>query len=262
MKPLDLILTFHGIKVPTAPVFGKAACCMTVGRLIEGREQKSNRVLFAYQEGDVWKATFFDEEPGQFRLTLVSNTLRCSRDVTIDDPVLASGALQVDFRREDCRRQWVPVWVKRWWWKLRDHRARRCNDPSRDERVLSQYRRRFRRGPVGTWLSDSELTLYGTSFEFRPDFTGSIVSWGYDEEVPAREFRWNCVGDCAIEVQPIDGEFDRAEWGIVRYDFKTSRSPYGNRQLLMYDPNKPKYVENGPGFWHSCEPVVLTKPTS
>lgn len=63
-------------------------------------------------------------------------------------------------------------------------------------------------------------------------------------------------------MQPTSGEFEPADWGVVRYDFKTSRSPYVHRRLLMYDPDQPKCVENGPGFWHSCEPVVLAKPTS
>lgn len=102
------------------------------------------------------------------------------------------------------------------------------------------------------------MTLYGTSIEFRPDFTGTIVSWGVDGDQSSREFQWKCVGDYAISVQPTEGEFDPADWGVLRYDFKTSRSPYGHRELLMYEPDKPEYVENGPGFWHSCEPVVLT----
>jgi len=114
MKPIVLILTFRGIEVPTAPMLGKAACGLTLGRLIDGREKKSNRVLFAYQKGEMWKTTFFDEEAGQFRLTLLSATLRCFRDVTINNAELANGVLHVEFCGSDCRRQWVPVFMKRW----------------------------------------------------------------------------------------------------------------------------------------------------
>lgn len=259
MKPIELVLTFRGINVPTALITSKPACGITVGQLIDGREQKSNFLLFAYQNGDVWKTDFLHKELGKVRLTLVSNSFRCFRDVVIDDDVLAKGVLHVEFSREDCHRKWIPVFLKRWWWKLCDYRARRRDDPRRDHHALSQYRRHFRRGPVGKWLSDSELTLYGTSIEFRPNFTGTITNWGSEREESPREFRWKCVGDYAIEVQPTEGKLDPTEWGVLRYDFKVSRNPYGHRQLLMYMPDKPKHVENGPGFWHSCEPVVLNE---
>lgn len=138
MKTIDLIVTFDGIEVATAPVLGKTACGLTVGRLIDGREQESNYVLFAYQDDNVWKTTFFNAQPGQFRLTLISATLRWFHDITINDEVLANGVLHVEFCRYDCRWQWIPVFIKRWWWKLREYRKRRRDAPSRDGRVLSQ----------------------------------------------------------------------------------------------------------------------------
>jgi hypothetical protein len=147
-----------------------------------------------------------------------------------------------------------PVFIQRWCWNLQDFLEKRNDHPRRDQTVLAQYRRRFRRGPFGTWLSAlDDLTEYGSSIEFRRDFTGTIYTWGLDDEEIYRDFRWKVVGDLSIDVQPIDGDLNPDDWGVIEYDFKVARTAYGRRRVLMYSTIQP------PGFWWSAHPMALAK---
>ncbi len=262
-KPVDLILTFRGIDVPTTEMFGKDACSLTFAQIVDGREQRPGPLLLAYQEGIIWRTCLPDVETGQFRLTLISNHTHCSQDVTIDDDVVAQRVLRVEFNRDECRRKWFPVFIKRLWWNLGDFLEKREDDPKRDQRVLSQYRRRFRRGPIGSWLSSHDNLMYGTSIEFRKDFTGTVCAWdclGYDDaSETGRDFQWQCVGDLSIDVQPVDGDLHPEEWGVLKYDFRVSRSAYGKRQVLMYSTDIQEIDGKERGFWLAGHAVTLVE---
>ena len=260
---IDLILTFRGIDVPTMKMLGKDACGLTLRRIIDGREQDSGPLLFAYQEGIIWKSVLPDAEQGQFRLTLINNHFHCAQEVTVNDSVLADRVLRVEFNPEHCRRKLFPHFIRQIWWSLCGFLEKRRENPNRDQKVLSQYRRRFRRGPIGSWLSSHErLTDYGCSFEFREDFTGTAVTWGYDDDDDSeakRDFRWRVVGDFSIDVHPVDGEVNPDDWGILNYEFKVSRSSNGTREMLMYSTNAPEMDNADPGFWWSPHPVTLVE---
>ncbi|MGD0899384.1 MAG: hypothetical protein ABR915_16220 [Thermoguttaceae bacterium] len=266
MQRIDLILTFRGMDVPTVKVTGHDACCLTLREIVDGRKQRSGPLLFAYQEGIIWRTFLTDVKAGQYRLTLISNDLHCAKDVSINDGVLSAGVLHVQFNRDDCHRKLFPAFLRRLWWNLGEFLKNRRDHPSRDHRVLSRYRRRFRRGPVGSWLSSHDmLTIYGTSIEFRKDFTGRVRTWGWgddDNSAVERDFRWQCVGDFSIDVQPVDGDINPEDWGIVEYDFRVSRSAYGTRQLLMYrihSKDGPAVNSDEPGFWWSSHAVALVE---
>ncbi len=256
---IDLILTFRGIDVPTAKIVGRDACILTLRKIVDGREQRSDKHHFAYQNDIIWKMQLNNAKRGEFRLTLVSNDLHCSRDITIDDAALTQGALRVEFNRNSCRRKLTPVFLKRLWWNLLELLNKRSNAPKRDQRVLAQYGRRFRHGPVGEWASAHEnLMMYGSSFEFRADFTGTARTWDVldNESGTTHDFTWKSVGDLSIEVQPVSSDSLPEDWGVVEYDFETSRDPHGVRQVMMYSKG------NAPGFWWEPHPVVLVEKSS
>ena len=128
---------------------------------------------------------------------------------------------------------------------------------------MADYRRRYRRGPVGVWLASHErLTLYGTQFEFRNDSTGTIISWGYDEdgdEEGQHEFHWKSVGDFAVDIQPVEAAQCEDDWGLIEYDFRAVRSPYGHRVVEMYSKDGATYDGRAPGFWWEAHGVELVK---
>ena len=262
MQSIDFLLTFRGIDVPTTKMMGKDACGLTFRPIVDGREQDSDHLIFAYQKGIVWETTLVDVEPGQYRVTLISNDLHCSQDVTIDDKAISDNVLRVEFIRADCRRKLFPFALKRLWGRVGEYLEKRREHPTRDNRVLTSYRRRFRRGPVGSWISSHDaLTIYGCSIEFCRDFTGTVCTWGYedDESETERHFRWQCAGDCAIDVQPEDDDVHPEDWGRIDYDFRVTRSPHGRREVLMYSKNEPQPHPEEPGFWWSTHGVTLVK---
>jgi hypothetical protein len=260
MKTVDVIMTFRGIDLPAVEMMGSETCVLTFAQVANGRARKPGSTLFAYEEGIVWRTFLHDVEPGAYRLTLVSNDVHCSQDVCIDEDVLASGVLRVEFNRDDCRRKMIPVSLKRIWWGFRDFLDRREQHPRRDQRVVLRYRRRYRHGPIGSWISAHDnLMSYGCALEFRKDLTGTLHTWGYEDDEAAveRGFRWESAGYCAIEAQPVDGEVDPEEWGLIEYDFKASRNAYGRREVLMFSKNRPEFASDAPGFWWFPHPVVL-----
>ncbi len=76
MRSIDFLLTFRGIDVPTTKMIGKDACGLTFRRFVDGREQDSDQIVFAYEEGIVWKTTLVDVQPG-------NTASRCSAMISI-----------------------------------------------------------------------------------------------------------------------------------------------------------------------------------
>ncbi len=256
---LDIYVAFREMHPPAVEVTGKLACALAVHRLVDECEQESDQILFAYEDGIVWKATFAEPSHANYRIHLVSNELRCSADITVNDETIAQGQVRITFDRRQCRRKLTPVFVKRLWWRASEV-ATYCGQLSLFDRIVAtNYRRRYRRGPIGTWLSSHDmLTVYGCSIEFRSDGTGAVHHWGSDEDMDEvetlREFRWRSKGDFVIDVCPCDGNFHEDNWGHVQFDFKVKRSPYGKRIVLMYSKGGPF---NDDGFWQSPHPVEL-----
>ncbi len=261
MQTIDVFLTFGGIDAPTVKMTGNDACALTLRPLVNGREEGEGSTLFAYPDDIFWKAVLVNVEPGQYRLSLLNNSHHCFEDILIDDRAVAERALHVEFNWSDCRRRRVPALLKRIWWSIGEFVEKRREHPRRDRRVLSRYRRRFRRGPVGLWLSEHDRqSLYGTAFLFREDATGSVRSWGHEDGADVeQEFRWTSVGDFKIDIQPVAETTYPEDWGVVEYGFRVARGPYGDRLVLMCSTNQPAIEGREPGFWQSMHPVALAK---
>lgn len=258
MATIDIEFTFRGMGVPTVCMTGHDACCVTSTPVPNGSKKKQNALMFAYKEGEHWGTKWHDPQVGQYRFTLIHAKLHCSQIITIDEQVLNEGVIRVQFDRRDCRRKLIPVWLRRIWKRWCKAVKKHTHRP---KRLVAKYRRRFRRGPVGTWLeSHDRLTIYGASFEFRKDLTGSVHTWGYEEDGSETEwdFRWKLVSDFVIDVQPIDGRSDSDDWGVIEYDFKATLDAYGSHSIEMYSTKSPCGVDDEPRFWWAS-PVVLVE---
>lgn len=258
---VELLLRFNGIDVPTIETLGKECCALKVNPLVDGREVESNHIILAYPSGSDWKATLIRSTPGQYRLTLISPQYHCTHDFVLDDATFTTGVLQVEFDRSRCRRKLVPLFLYRLWLELLAWRDKWREHPRNDARCAAQYRKRFRNGPIGTWLSDPEVwTLYGWSVEFRRDFTGRICSWDTSEDTETeREFRWRVLGDFSLDVQPVDGVLDPGMWGRLDYDFRVTRNAYGRRQIELISKPHPEPFPDRPSFWWSANPMTLSE---
>lgn len=267
MSNLKISISFRGMTPPTAKLTGHDACAITFNPLINGHEEKSDRVIFAYEDGIVWTTMLIGASKGDYRATLISNALHCYQDISIGDDTLAEGVVRLRFTHEHCQRKSIPPFLMRLWWAVRNVCDKIKEHPLCDQIALSKYRRRFRRGPIGAWVASHDmLTVYGCSIEFRKDATGTARTWGYDEESSVAdstcEFRWRSVGDFAIEVYTCGENKNDESWesefcGIIEFDYLVTRSVYGHRIVLMYSKSGPGYNVGETNFWLSTHPVEL-----
>ena len=260
MNRVDLTISFPDINVRTSELCGKQACGITVARIVDGRPQRSDQLIFAYQRGNTWKASIFPAECGRFRLELIDPFLKCVQEVAIDDAVLREGILPIVFDRAHCRRKLIPLRLKLLWWRIEEYLRSREQHPRRDRKIVARYRRRFRKGPIGFWEAWHELmTEYGCSIEFRADSTGTVWSWGTDEQESEtqQQFTWRSLRDRCIEVRLLDAEGHPGEMRTIHYDFRVTRSAYGTRKVRMYDTGW--RLGGEPGFWVSAHGIRLAE---
>lgn len=58
MNRVDLTISFPDINVRTSELCGKQACGITVARIVDGRPQRSDQLIFAYRAGIPGKRPF------------------------------------------------------------------------------------------------------------------------------------------------------------------------------------------------------------
>jgi hypothetical protein len=127
-----------------------------------------------------------------------------------------------------------------------------------NQHIIADYRRRFRRGPIGFWYTrlggGFEMT-HGTNLLFNADGTGTCWSWDILDESPNREtvIEWRSVGDCRIEARK-QGE---GAWELVTYDFRLRLNEYDIPEVCIFQPDHWAAKHFGdPGFWWSGYPLV------
>jgi hypothetical protein len=120
------------------------------------------------------------------------------------------------------------------------------------EQKLEEYRRRFRRAPVGEWATARGTfdSLTSETVVFAPDGTGTL---GYDGALSGERkaaFEWREKAPQVIEVRYADdedsGEGDE-EWDAVAYDFKLIEHDAG-AEVVIYEVGQE-------GFWDVLTPL-------
>jgi hypothetical protein len=121
---------------------------------------------------------------------------------------------------------------------------------------LEEYRRRFRRAPVGEWATARGTfdSLAGETMVFAPDGTGTL---GYDGALPGAEkmaFEWREKAPQLVEVRYVDDEApgeDGEEWDAVAYDFKLIEHDAG-AEVVIYEVGRE-------GFWDVSTPLRFVR---
>jgi hypothetical protein len=227
-----------------------------------GVEVPSDAVHFAYEEVVAWRAGPIEVEIGEYSIEIISPRGRIQRLVAIDQAAIDVGASSVTFTREHFVSSPIPLPLKRAWWKCHDV-VRACWQlPIFDAIARQQYRRQFRRGPIGIWISSHEmLTIYGTEIIFRDDGTGHLHQWGEVDDgdrVWDDDFRWTPIGDWRISIDMVGEEAEDQE-EVVEFDFRAGRSPYGHREVVMFSKDNSDHQYANSMFWRSFHPVCFVR---
>ena len=132
---------------------------------------------------------------------------------------------------------------------------------------IEQYaQERFANGPVGSWCANDSSPFGQFAIEFRPNGTGQIEYSAMEslEDGPklvTREFRWNCVGNCEIEIdcEISDGDVDNR---IIKYEFQIEADSYGMYELLLTEPELPKTPNTLFYFYPPCLAWIAPSSTN
>lgn len=124
------------------------------------------------------------------------------------------------------------------------------------EQRLDEYRRRFRRAPVGEWATARGTfdSLTSETIVFAPDGTGTLGYEGMLSGAKKAAFEWREKAPQVVEVRYADDDDagdDTEEWDAVAYDFKLIEHDAGAEVVLHEVGQK--------GFWDVLTPLRFVR---
>ena len=124
------------------------------------------------------------------------------------------------------------------------------------EQKLEEYRRRFRRAPVGEWATARGTfdSLSSETVTFSPDGTGTLGYDGALSGAKALAFEWREKAPQVVEVRyadDADSGGDDEEWDSVAYDFKLIEHDAG-AEVVIYEVGQE-------GFWDVLAPLRFVR---
>jgi hypothetical protein len=124
------------------------------------------------------------------------------------------------------------------------------------EQRVEEYRRRFRRAPVGEWAAARGTfdSLTSETVVFAPDGTGTLGYDGAFSGAKAMAFEWREKAPQVVEVRYADDAEpggDDEEWDAVAYDFKLVEHDAG-AEVVIHEVGQE-------GFWDVSAPLRLVR---